>query len=429
MPQMPRKPAEIAIMPRHLKSFILVILLTTGGVLIGGRLATTALAGQQDAYQALEVFSQVLHRIQQDYVEDISPGTLVEGAINGMLRKLDPYSQYMTPEQYRQFQQETSGDYFGIGVEITSETDGLRVVSPYPGSPAEKAGIEPNDLIISVDTVPILEIGPTEAIGRIKGRKNTIVILGVEREGWEYAKDIDVKRDQIHTPAVIPALIEGGYGYIKLVQFQDRIANEVAEAVKDLERENRGKLNGLILDMRNNPGGLLEEAIKLSDLFIDQGIIVKTEGRREEPEVEHARKGGSLEDYPLTVLVNRGSASASEIVAGALQDHDRAIIVGQRSYGKGSVQNIIRLDNEGALRLTVAKYYTPSGRPIEPQNSITPDVLVELEDDVFAQVSSSTLRDQGPNLELDLQLKEALNQLINPGSEPISEPNAEPGPH
>ena len=404
-------------MVRNIRSFIVVLVLSSFGILIGGNLASSAVAENEDTYESLEVFSQVLHRIQQDYVEETHPDELIQGAINGMIRTLDPYSQYMTPEQYKAFQEETSGEYHGIGVEISATEEGLRVIRPYPGSPAEKAGIQPGDLIVTVEGVEISSIGPDEAISRIKGRRGTKVRVGVLREGWDEPREFLVERDQIRTKAVSWAMLEEGYGYIRISQFQERVAEDVRKAIKSMSRQ--GDLQGVVIDLRGNPGGLLEEAVRLSDLFLDQGVIVTTRGRGE-PEVERARRGGTLTDLALTVLINGGSASASEIVAGALQDHGRAIIVGESSYGKGSVQNIIRLENEGALRLTVAKYYTPSGRPIDHRSSITPDVPVPWEpegDSYESQETDSgvlTTEQAHPDLEHDVQLQEALAQLKHP---------------
>ncbi len=404
-------------MVRKVKSFIVVLVLSSFGMLVGGNLASTAVADNEDYYESLEVFSQVLHRIRQDYVEETHPDQLMLGAINGMIGTLDPYSQYMTPEQYKAFQEETSGEYHGIGVEISATEEGLRVVRPYPGSPAEKAGLEPGDIIVTVDGVEIASIGPDEAIARIKGRRGTKVRLGIAREGWDEPREFLVERDQIRTRAVSWSRLEEGYGYVRVSQFQERVAEDVRKAVKAMSRE--GDVEGVVLDLRGNPGGLLEEAVRLSDLFLAQGIIVSTRGRGE-PEVERARKGGTLTDISLSVLIDGGSASASEIVAGALQDHGRAIIVGEPSYGKGSVQNIIRLENDGALRLTVARYYTPNGRPIDHDSSITPDVVVHWEPESadldLLETDSGLLaaEEANPDLEHDLQLQEALAQLKHP---------------
>lgn len=406
-------------MTRNIRSFVFLLLLSSLGMLVGGKLASRAMAENDDYYQSLEVFSQVLHRIRQDYVEESDSDKLMLGAINGMIRTLDPYSQYMTPEQYKAFKEETSGEYHGIGLEISASDDALRVIAPYPGSPAEKAGLLPGDVIVSVDGVSIADIGPDEAVLRIKGRRGTKVRLGVLREGWDEPQDFLVERDQIRTHAVSSHILEPGYGYVQVTQFQDRVAEDVRKAIKTLSKD--GPIEGLILDLRGNPGGLLDEAVRLVDLFVEQGVIVSTRGRGE-PEIEKARRGGTLDPYPLVVLIDGGSASASEIVAGALQDHQRAIIVGEPSYGKGSVQNIIPLENDGALRLTVAKYYTPNGRPIERSSSIIPDVLIpwDQEDtDLEIQESDggySTSDTTQPDLDHDPQLREGLSQLKNPGS-------------
>lgn len=403
-------------MPNKLRAFVALTALTLGGLSLGTRLDSQALAKSQDAYQSLEVFSQVLHRIRQDYVDAVDVDRLMLGAINGMVKTLDPFSQYMTPEQFRSFQEETSGEYFGIGVEITQENKGLKIVAPYPGSPAEKAGLKAGDLIVKIDGAAFSDIGPSEAVNRIKGRKGTKVLLGIQRADWKDVRDIPVERDQIHTPAVVSKNLEGGIGYVRVMQFQERVADDVQKAIKELEGKNGGTLKGLVLDLRNNPGGLLDEAVEMADLFIEQGVIVSTKGRTED-EVKRARRSGTLSPFPMVLLINDGSASASEILAGALQDHKRATIVGEPSYGKGSVQNIIRLENEGALRLTVAKYYTPNGRPIDPKNSIIPDVFsAPSDEEQEAQLDESDggamiLREQQIDPSKDTQLREGLAQL------------------
>ncbi|MFM7203932.1 MAG: S41 family peptidase [Myxococcota bacterium] len=414
-------------MPNKLRAFVALTVLTLGGLSLGTRLDSQALAKSQDAYQSLEVFSQVLHRIRQDYVDAVDVDRLMLGAINGMVKTLDPFSQYMTPEQFRSFQEETSGEYFGIGVEITQENKGLKIVAPYPGSPAEKAGLKAGDLIVKIDGAAFSDIGPSEAVNRIKGRKGTKVLLGIQRADWKDVRDIPVERDQIHTPAVVAKNLEGGIGYVRVMQFQERVADDVQKAIKDLEGKTGSPLKGLVLDLRNNPGGLLDEAVEMADLFIEQGVIVSTKGRTED-EVKRARRSGTLPPFPMVLLINDGSASASEILAGALQDHKRATIVGEPSYGKGSVQNIIRLENEGALRLTVAKYYTPNGRPIDPKNSIIPDVFsAPSDEEQEAQLDESDggamiLREQQVDPSKDMQLREGLAQLKKANSGEKSAP-------
>lgn len=401
-------------MSKQIKAFMVVLSLSMGGMFVGGEVASKALASGQDYYESLDVFSQVLHRIRQDYVDAVDVDKLMLGAINGMVKTLDPYSQYMTPKQYQSFQEETSGEYFGIGVEITQESNGLKIIAPYPGSPAEKAGLQPGDLIVKVDGVVIADSGSSDAVTRIKGRKGTKVVLGILRSDWKEPKDFSVERDQIHTPAVTSIMLEQGVGYVRVIQFQERVAVEVQDAIKGLSKN--APLKGLVLDLRNNPGGLLDEAVEMADLFIEQGVIVSTKGRGED-DVKRARRSGTLDYFPMVLMINDGSASASEILAGALQDHKRAIVLGEPSYGKGSVQNIIRLENGGALRLTVAKYYTPNGRPIDPKNSIVPDVFLaaseQEQEEVYDETDSgsSILRDQKVDPAQDSQLREAIAQV------------------
>lgn len=414
---------------KYIRVFSTVLALSLGGFMAGGELASKAMASGQDYYQSLDVFSQVLHRIRQDYVEPVDVDKLMQGAINGMVKTLDPYSQYMTPKQYQAFQEETSGEYYGIGVEITQENKGLKIIAPYPGSPAEKAGLLSGDLIVKVDGDLIDKIGPAEAVNRIKGRKGTKVVLGVLRGDWKDAKDFSVERDQIHTPAVLSQVIEPGMVYVKVTQFQERVADDVQKALKDAEKQ--GPIKSMVLDLRNNPGGLVDEAVEMVDLFIEQGVIVSTRGRGEE-DVKRARRAGTFPNFPIVLMINDGSASASEIVAGALQDYKRATILGEPSYGKGSVQNIIALENGGALRLTVAKYYTPNNRPIDPKNSIVPDVFVSPTDEEQEEVYDESdgggpvLREQKVDPKTDSQLHEAVSQLHK--SLGIPEPKAVASP-
>lgn len=401
----------------QLKSALKWGFLSVSGLYIGILIASSAFAAKNDDYTSLSLFSEIFHRIQTDYVETIDTDKLVLGAVNGMIKLLDPYSQYMTPEEYRTFQEETSGEYFGIGIEIMQEKEGLKILMIYPESPASKMGITIGDLIVSVEGNKVDAIGGDAAISQIKGKKGSQVRLGIMRPPKNEVKEYLVERQQIHARAVFSHLFEKNYGYIRVTQFQEKITAEVQQAAKALDIASNKQLAGLVLDLRDNPGGLFEEAVDLSDLFISDGVIVSTRGRKE-PEVNYARRGSPLESIPLVVLLNEGTASASEIVAASIQDNKRGILVGENSYGKGSVQNIIRLDNNGALRLTFAKYYTPLGKPIDHNNTITPDVLIKTspevnETEIESDAGSVSYLDRKIDLSKDSQLSYAIDHLRN----------------
>lgn len=351
----------------------MILGVSCGAMLAGNELAARVASTSADFYAPLETFSQVLFRVQQNYVEDRPARDLIEGAIDGMLGTLDPFSLYLDPDQYKAFQEDTRGQYFGIGVQIDAEPEALVVVAPFPGQPADLAGLKAGDRITSVDGTSVKQLGPDGAVERIKGRKGTKVVLTIERKDWDKPRDMEVVRDEIHTPSVRADMLEPGYGFVRLSQFTDGCAADVRDAIKQLSEA--GPLKGVVIDLRGNPGGLLDEAVQMVDLFVEEGTIVSTRGRTEN-EVDTARRSGTLEPFQITVLINGGSASASEIVAGALQDLDRATIAGEPSYGKGSVQNIFPLADQSALRLTVARYYTPSGRPIDREHPVTPDITL-----------------------------------------------------
>ena len=399
--------------PHRLLQFALILGVSSGAMMVGGQLAAKVAGNTSDIYAPLETFSQVLFRVQNNYVEERPAEELMEGAIEGMLSTLDPFSLYLNKDEYKSFQEDTRGQYYGIGVQINADDDALRVVAIFPDQPADKAGLKVGDRITHVDSVPILDIGADEAIARIRGRKGTTVTLTVVQAGD--TRNLDVIRDEIHTPSVQASLLEPGYGWVRLNQFQDGAAADVRDAVKQLTAENGAVLKGVLLDLRGNPGGLLDEAVKLVDLFVEEGVIVSTRGRGEE-DVERARHPGTLDPFDLIVMVNGGSASASEIVAGALQDLGRAPIVGEPSYGKGSVQNIFPMPDQSALRLTVAKYYTPSGRPIDRINPVIPNIELspaEGEDPEAPEAALDWLRDDelAAGLKEDHQVQAALELL------------------
>jgi carboxyl-terminal processing protease len=305
----------------------------------------------------------------------------VYGAVKGMMRTLDPHSDFMTPTEFADMRADTDGEFGGVGIEINDDGGVIVIVEPLAGAPAAKAGLLPGDRIIAIDGVPTKTRPGAETSSRLRGRPGTTVKLTVERKGWEGAREMTLQRELIHVKAVEARLLEPGIGYLKIKQFQERTDDEVVAALTRLKADSGGALTGLVLDLRGNPGGLLDQAVKVSDLFLDGGVIVSTVGRNgKKLEEEYAREAGTYLDFPMVALVNGGSASASEIVAGALQDHGRALLVGTQTFGKGSVQSVYELADGSGLKLTVARYFTPSGRSIQ-EKGITPDVIVDQLDD------------------------------------------------
>ncbi len=333
---------------------------------------------QEDAsetYRQLNLFGDVFERVRTDYVEKVSDSELVEAAINGMLTSLDPHSSYLNAKSFRDIQVQTKGEFGGLGIEVTMESGLVKVVSPIDDTPAFRAGIKPGDLITHLDGDPVLGLTLTEAVERMRGLVNTDIRLGIRREGEE-PFEITITRAIIHILSVRSRL-EGDIGYLRITTFNEQADSGLKKAMKELMAESDGIMKGIILDLRNNPGGLLEQAVAVADVFLERGEIVSTRGRVEDDAQRiNARPGDLSDELPMVVLINGGSASASEIVAGALQDHHRAVVMGTRSFGKGSVQTIIPMGNLGAIRLTTALYYTPSGRSIQAKG-IEPDILVE----------------------------------------------------
>jgi carboxyl-terminal processing protease len=359
--------------------------------------SSSAPASQPDAYREFHLFGQVLSIVRDDYVEKPDDTKLMEGAINGMLAALDPHSSYMNAKQFREMQVETRGEFGGLGLEVTMEKGVIKVVAPIEDSPAAKAGLQSGDLIIALDKEHLQGLTLQEAVEKMRGPVKAPITLTVVRKGRDDPFDVKMVRDVIRIKPV-KYNAEGDVGYIHITSFNEQTTADLQDAVEHLKKEIGPKLRGYILDLRNNPGGLLDQAISVSDDFLNQGAIVITKGRNpEDVQRADARPGDITDGKKLVVLVNGGSASASEIVAGALQDHQRATIVGTRSFGKGSVQTIIPLGSNGALRLTTARYYTPSGRSIQAEG-IEPDKVVEeeLPADLAkadeAAVSEATLR-------------------------------------
>src|SRR5499426_3082804 len=342
----------------------------------GGRGAERVGAAPNASYEELETFTNVLAIIQKNYVEEVDTKRLVEGAINGMLASLDPHSAYLTPELYKELQVETKGAFGGLGIEITNRNGMLTVVAPIEDTPAYRAGIKPQDIILKIDGEFTKDMSLVEAVKKMRGPKNTKVKLTIQREHQQKLLDVVLNREIIKIQSVKSRALPGGYGYLRVTQFQEHSDDDVERALHQLEKD-EGGIKGLVLDLRNNPGGLLTQAVKISDVFLDSGLIVYTDGRLENQSQKYfAHKQGTWSDFPMVVLVNAGSASASEIVAGALQDHKRALVLGTTTFGKGSVQTILPLDDTSALRLTTARYFTPSGRSIQA-TGIVPDITMD----------------------------------------------------
>jgi carboxyl-terminal processing protease len=378
----------------------------------------------------LRTFTEVFSRIQSDYVEPVDDKKILKDAIQGMLTGLDPHSTYLDPEGYKEIRIGTEGQFGGLGIEVTMENGFVKVVTPIEDTPAAKAGVKTGDLIIQLDNKPVKGMTLTEAVRLMRGRPGSKIKLTIIREGEDKPLNISVMRAVIKLQSVKRRLLEKNYGYIRLTQFQGNSAKNLETELARLRKENNGALNGLILDLRNNPGGVLSGAVTISDMFLDKGLIVYTEGRTADSELRYSATPGDLiNGAPMVVLINGGSASASEIVAGALQDHKRAIIMGTRSFGKGSVQTILPISNGAALKLTTARYYTPNGRSIQA-SGIEPDIVTEeakltltekratlkeadlaghLNNDKSPEVKEST--GTSSRATQDYQLQEALNLL------------------
>lgn len=324
-------------------------------------------------YESLHTFSRVLQQVETNYVEPVDDETLVRGAIRGMLDVLDPHSVFMPPSVYKELRMETGGRFAGVGLEVTIKKGWITVVSPIEGSPADHAGIKSGDRIIKINGKSTREIDLSEAVGLMRGKSGTHVQITIQREDSKHPFDVSVMRKVIQVPSIRAELLPGNIGYARITSFQERTGLDLADTLHAMEKG--GALKGLILDMRNNPGGLLDQAVSVSDLFLSSGTIVTTESRRKEIDRRVATEQGTEPNYPIVILVNGGSASASEIVAGALQDNARALVMGSQSFGKGSVQSVMELDDGSALKLTIARYFTPSGRSIQALG-ITPDVVV-----------------------------------------------------
>ncbi len=354
---------------------------------------------EEITYRYLETFANVLSILQDNYVEEIETKEAIEGAISGLLLSLDPHSAYLKPENYRDFRNDTKGSFTGIGIRITQRDGVITVIAPIADTPADKAGIQANDTILKIGDV--LTKGKTvyDTIEILRGPKGTEVTITVYREGWDAPRDITMMRSEIPLISVKSLLLKPGFGYVRISNFQRNTTSELKNHIDRLSAER--PLQGLLLDLRNNPGGLLDQAVSVSDLFLEQGLIVYTRGRNKEQDLTfEADSGNTLERFPLVVLVNEGTASASEIVAGAVQDHRRGVLVGTKTFGKGSVQSIVPLNDGAGLKMTTAHYYTPSGRSIQV-TGITPDVKVRSQKSAAPETDESGR--VAPTREADLE--------------------------
>jgi carboxyl-terminal processing protease len=386
----------------------------------------------------LRTFTDVYARLKKDYVVKVSDKKLMENAIRGMLAGLDPHSAYLDPDEFHELQIGTTGEFGGLGIEVGMEDGFVKVIAPIDDTPADRAGIKAGDLIVRLNKKPVKGMSLDDAVNMMRGKKGTNITLTIVREGVEKPLTISITRDIIRVQSVKAQLLEPEFGYVRITNFQAKTTQSLIDAIEKLKQENGGELKGLVLDLRNNPGGVLNGAVGVSDAFLNDGLIVYTEGRDQNSELRYsATEGDVLNGAPMVVLINGGSASASEIVAGAMQDDKRAIIMGSKSFGKGSVQTILPLSNGAALKLTTARYYTPSGRSIQAEG-IEPDIPLEnltvtgvgdsgvaplTEADLAGHLTNDTTNEgtegqnetkevpSSPLAKQDYQLQEALNLL------------------
>ena len=329
---------------------------------------------EDDIYKKIDIFSEVLDKINKEFVDDVNQSEAMDAAINGVLQSLDPYSAYMTPELYESMQTETSGEFGGLGIEVSMEAGVIKVITPMDDSPAAKAGVKAGDYIVRINDIQVQGKSLSEAVDIMRGPVGTDIEITVRRRGERKALIFNITREKIKVASVKSEILEDQTGYIRLTSFNENSGDQIKDKIKEFKKNE--KIQNYILDLRNNPGGLLSQAIKITDFFIDSGEIVSTKSKRKYESIKFfAKKGDLIDGNTIVVLINYGSASASEIVAGALKDHKRAIIIGENSYGKGSVQSIIPLKNKGAIRLTVSKYYLPSGKSIS-EIGVSPDIEV-----------------------------------------------------
>ena len=347
----------------------------------------TVYSSENDIYKKIDLFGEVLEKINKEYVDDINQSESMDSAINGLLQSLDPYSAYMSPQIFNEMQTETSGEFGGLGIEVSMESGVVKVISPIDDTPASRAGIKAGDYIVKINNTQVQGKSLSEAVELMRGPVGTSIDLTIRRRGEKKALNFIIVREIIEIQSVKADVLEKNVGYIRLTSFNENSGEQIKEKIKELE--SKKKVKAYILDLRNNPGGLLSQAIRITDYFLDNGEIVSTKSRKaSENKKWFAKEGDLTKGKTLIVMINYGSASASEIVAGALKDHKRAILIGENSFGKGSVQSIIPLKNNGAIRLTVAKYYLPSGKSIS-EVGVSPDIEIDEESDDF-QIKTDT---------------------------------------
>ena len=373
-------------------------------------------ANENDVYKQLNLFGEVYERVRSEYVEKIKDKELIEAAINGMLQSLDPHSSYLNADSFEEMKVQTKGEFGGLGIEVTMENGLVKVVSPIDETPAQKAGIKSGDYISHIDEEPVMGLSLSEAVDKMRGPVNTSIVITVIREDRE-AFDVEIVRDIIKITS-IKTKANYDVGYLRITSFTQKTYKNLIKGFKELKKEMNGNMKGLVLDLRNNPGGLLDQAVSVSDAFLNRGEIVSTRGRETNSEQRYnATKGDITDGLPIVILINSGSASASEIVAGALQDHKRGILMGTQTFGKGSVQTIIPVTSKGAIRLTTAKYYTPSGKSIQAKG-IEPDIFVpQSKIEVLEKNSARKESDLRGHLEKENQIDEKKDKNVENNTE------------
>ena len=366
-----------------------------------------AKAAPSNRYENLELFQKVLQFVEANYVDEVKHEDLIHGAVKGMLETLDPHSNFLTPEVFRDMKIDTAGKFGGLGIELGMKDNVLTIIAPIEDTPAWRAGLKPNDRIVKIEGESTKGMTLTEAISKMRGDNGKPAHLTIYREGFDAPKDFALNRETIKIQSVKYETLEPGFGYVRLTNFNETAASDIEKAIAKIESGGKkNKLQGLVLDLRNNPGGLLEQSVDVSSLFLDEGVIVSTIGRnKDQKEVKYARKGHVRKDFPLAILVNSSTASAAEIVSGALQDHHRAIIMGQPTFGKGSVQTVVELGQDMGLKLTIARYFTPSGRSIQ-EKGVIPDIVL---DDFDPKVLAEARRKSDSIRERDLK-----GHIVNP---------------
>ena len=379
------------------KNYLKYILIVIATILLNISNVSYSQNKIDDLYEKIDLFSEVLEKIQNEYVDEIDPTEAMDSAINGLLQYLDPYSSYMSQETFEESQTESSGEFGGLGIEVSMESGVVKVITPIDDTPASRAGIKAGDYIIKINDEQVRGKTLMEAVNLMRGPVGTTIEITVLRKSFSKAKNFKITREIIEIKSVVSKLVDDKVGYLRLRAFNENSSDQLKKEISEIEKNK--KLVGYILDLRNNPGGLLNQAIKISDFFLNDGEIVSTKGRRNrENRRFFANKGDKIKGKPLIVLINNGSASASEIVAGALQDQKRAILLGETTFGKGSVQSIIPLRNRGAIRLTISKYYLPSGKSIS-NVGVVPDIRIEEEGEEF---SINTITDNQLNYAIKL---------------------------